>query len=72
MVCKWTGLWISKAEVMALTSIMDNFNWTSSKNLCPIENYPKQIHIPGWHPFPALKCNKPGFIMISGSKVIDS
>ena len=39
MVCKWTGLRSSKAEVMALTWIMDNFNWTSGKNPCPIENY---------------------------------
>ena len=30
-------------------------------------NYPKEIHIPGWYPFSAL----PGFIMISGYKVID-
>ena len=34
-------------------------------------NYPKEIHIPGWYPFPALKCNQPGFIL-SGSEVIDS
>ena len=37
MVCKWTGLWSSKAEVMALTWITDNFYWTSGKNPCPIE-----------------------------------
>ena len=36
------------------------------------EKYPKEIHVPGWYPLPALKCNQPGFIMISGSKVIDS
>ena len=38
MVCKSTGLRSSKAEVMALTRIMDNFNWTSGENPCPIEN----------------------------------
>ena len=35
-------------------------------------NYPKKIHIPSWYLYPALKCNQPGLIMISSSKVIDS
>ena len=28
-------------------------------------NYPKALHIAGWYPFPALKCNQLGFITIS-------
>ena len=40
--------------------------------LCYPYTLSKEIHVPGWYPFPALKCNQAGFVMISGSKVIDS
>ena len=51
-------------------TLFDKQNMIKSKYQGQFSCYPKEIHTPGWYPFPALKCNQPGFIMISDPKLL--